>query len=69
MGAADRRGAASVLDGSPAAGRGSLRAEYLADESLLQETVMDNGRVVHAGSMQALAEDTALQQSLLGLAL
>ena len=31
--------------------------------------VMDDGRVVHAGSMQALAEDTALQQSLLGLAL
>ena len=31
--------------------------------------VMDNGRVVHAGAMQALAEDTALQQSLLGLAL
>ena len=31
--------------------------------------VMDNGRVVHAGRMQALAEDTALQQSLLGLAL
>ena len=31
--------------------------------------VMDNGRVVHAGSMQALAEDAALQQSLLGLAL
>ena len=31
--------------------------------------VMDNGRVVHSGSMQALAEDTALQQSLLGLAL
>ena len=31
--------------------------------------VMDNGRVVHAGSMQALAEDEALQQSLLGLAL
>ena len=31
--------------------------------------VMDNGRVVHAGVMQALAEDTALQQSLLGLAL
>jgi len=31
--------------------------------------VMDNGRVVHAGHMQALAEDTALQQSLLGLAL
>ncbi|MGH6626913.1 MAG: ABC transporter ATP-binding protein, partial [Burkholderiaceae bacterium] len=25
--------------------------------------VMDNGRVVHAGSMQALAEDEALQQS------
>ena len=31
--------------------------------------VMDNGRVVHAGRMQPLAEDTALQQSLLGLAL
>ena len=31
--------------------------------------VMDNGRVVHAGTMQALAEDEALQQSLLGLAL
>ena len=31
--------------------------------------VMDNGRVVHAGSMQALAEDEALQHSLLGLAL
>lgn len=31
--------------------------------------VMDNGRVVHAGSMQALSEDSALQQSLLGLAL
>ena len=31
--------------------------------------VMDNGRVVHAGRMQALAEDMALQQSLLGLSL
>ena len=31
--------------------------------------VMDNGRVVHAGTMKALAEDDALQQSLLGLAL
>ncbi len=31
--------------------------------------VMDNGRVVYTGRMQALAEDTALQQSLLGLAL
>jgi len=31
--------------------------------------VVDDGRVVHAGSMKALAEDTALQQSLLGLAL
>ncbi len=31
--------------------------------------VMDNGRVVHAGSMQALADDEALQHSLLGLAL
>ena len=31
--------------------------------------VMDNGRVVHSGSMQALSEDAALQKSLLGLAL
>lgn len=31
--------------------------------------VMDNGRVVHAGSMAALTADPALQQSLLGLAL
>ncbi len=31
--------------------------------------VMDNGRVMHAGPMQAFAEDAALQQSLLGLAL
>jgi branched-chain amino acid transport system ATP-binding protein len=32
-------------------------------------TVMDDGRAVHAGSMQALAEDEELQRSLLGLAL
>jgi branched-chain amino acid transport system ATP-binding protein len=31
--------------------------------------VMDNGRVVHAGSMDELSRDEALQQSLLGLAL
>jgi len=31
--------------------------------------VMDNGVVVHAGAMRDLAEDEALQQSLLGLAL
>ena len=31
--------------------------------------VMDNGVVVHAGSMKALAEDEELQRSLLGLAL
>jgi branched-chain amino acid transport system ATP-binding protein len=31
--------------------------------------VMDNGVVVHAGSMRELAEDEALQRSLLGLAL
>ena len=31
--------------------------------------VMDNGRVVHAGSMQALADDEELQHALLGLAL
>ncbi|MRD47358.1 ATP-binding cassette domain-containing protein [Caenimonas koreensis DSM 17982] len=31
--------------------------------------VMDNGVVVHAGSMRALADDEALQHSLLGLAI
>ena len=31
--------------------------------------VMDHGRVVHAGSMQELSSDPALQRSLLGLAL
>jgi branched-chain amino acid transport system ATP-binding protein len=31
--------------------------------------VMDNGVVVHAGAMRELAEDEALQRSLLGLAL
>ncbi len=31
--------------------------------------VMDNGRIVHTGSMAQLAEDTALQTRLLGLAL
>ncbi|MGJ7552792.1 ABC transporter ATP-binding protein [Variovorax sp. RB3P1] len=31
--------------------------------------VMDNGRVVHAGSMAAFSADAQLQQSLLGLAL
>ena len=31
--------------------------------------IMDNGRVVHNGAMQALAEDAGLQASLLGLAL
>ena len=31
--------------------------------------VMDNGRVVHAGEMAALADDEALQQRLLGLSL
>jgi branched-chain amino acid transport system ATP-binding protein len=34
-----------------------------------QVAVMDDGRVVHAGSMQALAEDEALQRALLGLAI
>lgn len=34
-----------------------------------QVAVMDNGVVVHAGSMQALADDEELQRSLLGLAL
>jgi len=31
--------------------------------------VMDNGRIVHRGAMGALAEDTALQNRLLGLSL
>ena len=31
--------------------------------------VMDNGRVVHSGSMAAFSADAQLQQSLLGLAL
>jgi branched-chain amino acid transport system ATP-binding protein len=31
--------------------------------------VMDNGRVVHAGTMQALSDDADLQHQLLGLAL
>jgi branched-chain amino acid transport system ATP-binding protein len=31
--------------------------------------VMDSGRIVHTGSMQALADDEALQQRLLGLSL
>jgi len=31
--------------------------------------VMDNGVVVHSGSMQALTQDAALQRSLLGLAI
>ncbi|MBL0123932.1 MAG: ABC transporter ATP-binding protein [Betaproteobacteria bacterium] len=31
--------------------------------------IMDDGRVVHSGAMQALAEDEVLQRSLLGLAL
>ena len=31
--------------------------------------VMDNGRVIHAGRMAALAADEALQKSLLGLSL
>ena len=42
-----------------------LFARSLADTV----AVMDNGRVVHTGSMAALAEDRNLQQRLLGLAL
>ena len=34
-----------------------------------QVAVMDNGRVVHRGSMAELAEDDAMQQRLLGLSL
>lgn len=31
--------------------------------------IMDNGRIVHSGSMRALADDEALQRTLLGLSL
>jgi branched-chain amino acid transport system ATP-binding protein len=31
--------------------------------------VMDNGRIIHSGSMAALSANPALQQSLLGLSL
>ena len=31
--------------------------------------VMDNGQIVHSGSMKELAENEELQQSLLGLAI
>jgi branched-chain amino acid transport system ATP-binding protein len=34
-----------------------------------QVAVMDNGRIVHAGSMAVLADDESLQQRLLGLSL
>ncbi|HVV92370.1 MAG TPA: ABC transporter ATP-binding protein, partial [Hyphomicrobiales bacterium] len=34
-----------------------------------QVAVMDNGRIVHAGTMAALADDRALQERLLGLSL
>jgi branched-chain amino acid transport system ATP-binding protein len=34
-----------------------------------QVAVMDGGRIVHAGTMAALAGDEALQQRLLGLSL
>jgi branched-chain amino acid transport system ATP-binding protein len=40
-------------------------AEALGDDVL----VMDNGRIVHAGAMAALAADTALQEQFLGLSL
>ena len=48
-----------------------LVEQNLAFAKRLGDTVavMDDGRVVHSGSMQALAQDEALQQSLLGLAL
>ena len=47
-----------------------LVEQNLAFAKRLGDTVavMDNGRVVHAGAMQALVDDAALQQQLLGLA-
>jgi branched-chain amino acid transport system ATP-binding protein len=38
-------------------------------DSHCRVAVMDNGRVVHSGSMAAFSADERLQQSLLGLAL
>ena len=35
----------------------------------LRVLVMDNGRIVHRGEMADLANDTALQERLLGLSL
>lgn len=40
-------------------------AERLGDSV----AVMDNGKIVHAGTMRAFAEDCALQEKLLGLAI
>ena len=47
-----------------------LVEQNLAFAKRLGDTVavMDNGRVVHAGAMQVLVDDEALQQQLLGLA-
>jgi branched-chain amino acid transport system ATP-binding protein len=40
-------------------------AQEVGDEA----RVMDNGRIIHQGSMAALAADGALQNRLLGLSL
>ena len=53
---------------------GNVRLALLVEQNFrfaqaLGDTVavMDSGRVVHHGSMKALADDPVLQQSLLGL--
>ena len=57
--------------------RGNGRSDRPTDPALQGQAhraadtvaVMDNGRVVHAGSMAAFSADAQLQQRLLGLAL
>ena len=50
---------------------GTVKIERINFAKRLGDTVavMDNGVVVHSGAMIELAEDEALQKSLLGLAL
>ena len=47
----------------------SLPPSSAVPKLIPRSRTMDNGMVVHAGAMKALADDEALQTSLLGLAL